>query len=413
MSAYPTWTPASRPGIVPLHPLGFGTILGRSFAALRHNPRVLLGFALAVQGAAYLIGIALVGGVSFAMFSRLDNVQPGSSAYDQIMAGSVGVTVLVAVVVSLLMGAFGVLVQGVVVIDVARGVLAERPTLREIWAQVRPVAWRLIGYAALLTLAAMIGVALAAAVGVGVGAALGAGAAGWAVGVLLTVLALTAGLPVWLWLSAKLALVPAAILLERATVMGGIARSWRLTRRRFWAVLGVIVVIWLAFFALGQVVAVPFSLIGSLTGSVIAPTGGDTQGLVVQIVVSAIVQVVVLIIQLVGSIVQSTASCLLYVDCRMRHEGLDLDLLAFVERRDAGEEDLPDPFTAGIGRIAAPRLAAPPAPWGPPPQPAWGPPPQGASAPWGPPPQPPQAAPAATPPTPGEAAPPPPMAPPR
>ena len=44
MTSYPQWTPASRPGIIPLHPLTFGTILGRSFAALRHNPKVLLGF---------------------------------------------------------------------------------------------------------------------------------------------------------------------------------------------------------------------------------------------------------------------------------------------------------------------------------------------------------------------------------
>ena len=46
MTSYPQWTPASRPGIIPLHPLTFGTILGRSFAALRHNPKVLLGFGL-------------------------------------------------------------------------------------------------------------------------------------------------------------------------------------------------------------------------------------------------------------------------------------------------------------------------------------------------------------------------------
>ena len=49
MTAFPTWTPAARPGIIPLHPLPFGTILGRSFSSLRQNPRVLLGFALVVQ----------------------------------------------------------------------------------------------------------------------------------------------------------------------------------------------------------------------------------------------------------------------------------------------------------------------------------------------------------------------------
>ena len=55
MTTYPAWTPASRPGIIPLHPLSFGTILGRSFTALRQNPKVLLGFALCVQAVAYLV----------------------------------------------------------------------------------------------------------------------------------------------------------------------------------------------------------------------------------------------------------------------------------------------------------------------------------------------------------------------
>lgn len=374
MSAYPAWTPASRPGIVPLHPLGFGLLLGRSFAALRHNPRVLLGFALAVQGVAYLLTVVVVGAVSYALFSRLDNVPPGSAAYDQLMAGSIGFTVIVGVVLSLVVAAFSVLVQGVVVIDVARGVVAERPTLREIWAQVRPVAWRLIGYAALLMAATVVAIAVAA------GIAIALGTTNWAVGILVVVFALLASIPLWLWLSAKLVLTPAAILLENTTIRGGIARSWRLTRGRFWPVLGVIVVIQLAFAALGQAVAVPFSLFSSLTSTVIAPTGGDTQDLTVQLVSAAIVQIVVLLIQMVASIVQATASCLMYVDCRMRHEGLDLDLLAYVERRDAGETGLVDPFTVGIGRVAIPRQPYPPQPfapqWAPPPPAAWGPPPQ-------------------------------------
>src|SRR3546814_8480057 len=53
VTAYPAWTPAPRPGIVPLHPFGFGTTLGRSFTALRQNPGVLLGFALGVQTLAF------------------------------------------------------------------------------------------------------------------------------------------------------------------------------------------------------------------------------------------------------------------------------------------------------------------------------------------------------------------------
>ena len=82
MTAYPAWTPASRPGIIPLHPLSFGTILGRSFVALRQNPRVLLGFALVVQTLAYIVVLLAITGVAFAAFTRLDTLQPGTEEFD-------------------------------------------------------------------------------------------------------------------------------------------------------------------------------------------------------------------------------------------------------------------------------------------------------------------------------------------
>lgn len=383
MSAYPAWTPASRPGIVPLHPLGFGLLLGRSFAALRHNPRVLLGFALAVQGVAYVLTVGITGAVGVALYARADNVPPGSDAYAELMAGTFGITLLVGLVLSLLLSAFSALVQGIVVVDVARGVLAERPTLRELWAHVRPAAWRLIGYAALLMALVIVVLAMIAVIVIAVGTA------NWAIGIIVTVLALVASLPLWLWLSTKLVMAPAALLLENTTIRGAIARSWRLTRGRFWPILGVVVVIGASFWLIAQVVSVPFSLLAGLTNTVVAPTGGDSQGLVVQLISAGVVEIIVLLIHVVGSIVQATASSLFYVDCRMRHEGLDLDLLAYVERRDAGETGLVDPFTVGIGRAAAPRQpmpqpyppqAYPPQPsppqWTPPPPAAWGPPPQ-------------------------------------
>ena len=51
-----------------------------------------------------------------------------------------------------------------------------------------------------------------------------------------------------------------------------------------------------------------------------------------------------LLIQSVAIVVQSTATALIYIDCRMRREGLDLDLLAYVERRDAGATALAGPL---------------------------------------------------------------------
>jgi membrane-anchored glycerophosphoryl diester phosphodiesterase (GDPDase) len=343
-----------------LHPLSFGTVLGRSFTALRQNPRVLLGFALVVQLVAYLVVGAAIAGVAYALFSRLDTVPPGSSDYDALLAGSVAVTAVVGVLLGLAAGALGVIVQAVVVTEVAHEVVAEKLTLGALWRQVRPVAWRLIGYAALLSVAAVAVFGAAALVVIALGAVAPVAA------VLIAIPLILGGIVLVLWLTTKLLLVPSAIILERATIRVGIARSWRLTRTRFWPVFGVYIVIQLIFQVLAQVVSIPFSLLGSILTAVVAPTGSAdptaTIGFVVTIVA---VEMVTLLISAISTVVLSTASALLYVDCRMRHEGLDLDLLAYVERRDAGAQGLADPYTVGIGRPAPLRYAA----YAPPPQP--------------------------------------------
>ena len=149
MTAYPAWTPASRPGIIPLHPLSFGTILGRSFAALRHNPRVLLGFALCVQTIAYIAVIAAIGGVAWASFSRLATLPENSEEYDAIFAGSIAITAVVSIVLGLAATTLSVIVQGVVVTEVAHAAVAEKQTLGALWRRIKPVLWRLVGYSLL------------------------------------------------------------------------------------------------------------------------------------------------------------------------------------------------------------------------------------------------------------------------
>lgn len=354
MTSYPAWTPASRPGIIPLHPLGFGTILGRSFTALRHNPRVLLGFALGVQALSYLVVIFGIGGIALAAFSRLDTLRPGTEEFDTVLAGSIALVVVAGVVLGLLAGAVGVIVQGVVVTEVARGTVAEKPTLRAIWAQVKPVAGRLIGYAFALTGVGVLAVTLVVLVLIAIGFA------ALPVAIVLTILAVLGAIPLVLWLSTKLMLVPAAIILEHQTIRGAIVRAWTLIRGRFWVGLGVLVLISLTFGVLSQIVSVPFSLLTSGMTTILAPTGDPEPGAIVALIFGLVLtQVVTLLLQAVAVVVQSTATALVYIDCRMRREGLDLDLQSYVERRDAGESDLPDPYRANVGRAIAPRFPAP------------------------------------------------------
>jgi len=55
-------------------------------------------------------------------------------------------------------------------------------------------------------------------------------------------------------------------------------------------------------------------------------------------------QLVTAIVSAVGLVVATATTALLYLDQRMRQEGLDLDLARFVERRAAGEQGLADPY---------------------------------------------------------------------
>ena len=102
-----------------------------------------------------------------------------------------------------------------------------------------------------------------------------------------------------------------------------------------------------------------FSLIG---GVVLAPTGDETMINVVSIAGTVLLLVVILIVSAISLVVQSATTSLLYIDQRMRKEGLDLELARYVESRDEGRGDAADPYAPATA--AAPAGAAPGAsPW--------------------------------------------------
>lgn len=361
-----TWTPATRPGIVPLQPLGFGTILGRSFTVLRHNPRVLLGFALVVQAVGALLVAGVLVGLGVLSFSRLASLQPGTEEFETVLAGSVALVGIAGLILTIASAALGVIVQGVVVAEVLHAVVAEKLTLRRLWGRVRPVAGRLIGYGLLLTLAIVVAVAIV--VGIFFGLSVIAGPLGFVVAMVVAL----GMVPLSLWLTTKLMLVPAVLVAEQATIRAAVARSWTLIRGRFWVGLGVSVIISLAFGTLAQVVSVPLSIAALGMGTIVTPTGEpDVAALTTFLVGNVLTQLVVFLVQCVSLIVLSTGAALVYVDCRMRHEGLDLDLLSYVDQRDAGASELADPYRLHIGRRSLPRWGGPPTAWPPPGGAAW------------------------------------------
>lgn len=360
VTAQPGWMPAPRAGIVPLHPLTFGTVLGRSFVALRTNPRVLLGFALGMQMVTYLVLLVAVGGIAFASFSRLATVPVSSPDYPDLFAGATAITAISSLVLGVAGSALTVIVQGVVVAEVAHGVVAEKLTVGALWRRMRPAFWRLFGYTLLSS-----GAVLAAVLILGA-AAFALGLLALPAGIVAAVLFALAAIPLAFWLTTRLFLVTPVLVLEGSGVFAAIARSWRLTRGRFWRTLATWFVIQAGFSIITQIVVVPLNLFSGMFVGVLSPTGDpEVTAIIGTLGVGVLVQVVSLLVQSIALVVNATAACLVYVDARMRTEGLDLDLQSYLDQRQMGA-GVADPYRWHIGRTVTPAPApwpAQPAPW--------------------------------------------------
>jgi uncharacterized membrane protein SirB2 len=366
----PLWTPPPKPGLIPLRPLSFGTLIGAPFQALRRNPKITVGAALLIQTIPSIVVTLLVFGGAALLLSRVANAD--SADQSTLTAGAIGGSIvlgLLSVVVSAISAA---LLQGVVVGEVARGTVGEKLRFRSLWTMVKGRIGALIGWTFLLTLAWAVTIGLVVLVAVAM-FALG-GPAGIAGGVAVVIVGILGLIALAVWINTKLAMVPSAIVLERLSLRAAVVRSWRLTGRFFWKTFGVIALIGLIAYAVAQIIGIPFSVIGGLMGGIFAPTSMSdpnaselTQVLVSQLSVNVLASVVGAIVGAIMSVVQTSAVALLYIDLRMRKEGLDLQLVRFVEARQAGRTDVPDPYSTPAPPMPAyGGYAPPPAPPAPP-----------------------------------------------
>jgi hypothetical protein len=121
-----------------------------------------------------------------------------------------------------------------------------------------------------------------------------------------------------------LALTTPAIVLEQLGPIQGLRRSWRLVRSDFWRVWGIRALATAIGWFLTGIIATPFIVIGTvvlLTGGLEGDPAGWRQAIF--LAVNAIGGIVA------GSVIQPYLSGvlgLLYIDRRMRGEGLDISL---------------------------------------------------------------------------------------
>ncbi len=335
------WAPPPKPGLIPLRPLDFGTILGAPYQALRRNPRPTFGISLLIQGGLLFLTLLVVGLATWFSVSRIDFASTSADA-DEIAAGSIATILLSSLIpVGLSIVATGFL-QGILVLEVSRQSLGEKLRFPQLWAMAKGRVWAVAGYTVLLTLAILLGIGIAA--GIVVGAVALGGDAGIGVGVALGILLVLGLIVLYAFLGTKLAFVPSVIMLERTTIRQAMARSWALTNRSFWKTLGILLLVALIINIATSIVTAPVQLLVSFLPVMFAPTGEETTMLVLLGLGYLVLVVVTLVVSAIALVIQSATTALLYIDQRIRKEGLDLELARFVEAKQSGALDLPDPY---------------------------------------------------------------------
>lgn len=297
--------PSPKPGVIPLRPLALGEILDGAVQTIRQNPAVMLGLSAIVNVALTAVVVVIqIGNLSTA-FGGLGSFDGSSSQED------VDVSQLVASLVAALLQFVGTtLLTGLLVIAVSDAVLGRRPGIGEVWRRARGRLWALLGVTVLVLLT-VFGVA-AACVVPGVLVVVGGSTGG---GVLLIVLGAIAAIVLSFWLAIRFLFAPPTVLLERTGVVASMRRSWRLVGGSWWRCLGIWLLAQLLSSVLSGVLQLPFIILATVVDS------DGTKAIVIALTILASVIARTLVAPFSAAIL-----ALLYIDLRMRREGLDVRL---------------------------------------------------------------------------------------
>lgn len=345
----PRYGAPPKPGIVPLRPLMFGEILDGSFQAIRRNAKAMLGAALLAQS----LGAILAAVITAMTTTSAGSIEAWAESAGPEELASLGVGILAAaMVVAFLTMFISAVLQGAMVVPVARSILNRRTGFRMMWALSRSRAGALIRVALLLLGAGILAFGLLAGLAfVLVSSMEGTGA-------LLLIPAVLAFIALGIWIGIKLLVAPAAVVIEELGAVAGLRRSWDLTRANWWRILGIALVVSIMVGIASQVVMIPASFLTSFLGAVASPNGGSEQ-VAATVAVVVVTTVLDALVGALGYAFQTSVMALLYMDLRMRKDGLDIVLLRLMESGadpdgvpGRGAPGLPGP--EGHGRDAGP-----------------------------------------------------------
>ena len=324
-----------KPGIIPLRPLSIGDIYQGAFAAIKTNARTMFGFTAALLGVVLVISIA----TNYAIINLvLPNYLSPSSPYAAVFTSLSGSFSQLGG--SLLQVLATVLLSGLIVVAVSRSVLGRVASSKEVWERTKSKFLPLIG----LNIITSIISGLMMIIGIAVFFALLAGVASTAktdreflqdlsivlVGLFILMVISTL---VGSYLSIKFSVASPAMVLENLGVFAAIGRSWSLTRGNFWRLFGINILTAI----ITSMVAGIFGGIAGALGAIFVVVGSSSPEDVIASLNTTYILTMVMstIAQLLILPFTSSVNALLYIDLRMRKEGLDVELRNAVAEQQA------------------------------------------------------------------------------
>ncbi|MFF0269405.1 hypothetical protein [Kribbella sp. NPDC004536] len=312
----------------PLRPWLPADLLDNAARTISDNKTIMLGLPVLAGIAlvalqAVLTEVAVPGGLS-GFFGADDPFGQAGAA----LLLTYGVQVVLFSVVSSMLA-------GIIALAAVRSQLAHRAGPRELMRLVRPAlpALAAVGLVQSLSFVLLIGGWGLAVLGIGAGA--DAAISSDVAGAVALIMMFVGGVLVLIF-GIRLVLAGTVVLMEgrhspdiglyipeRVGVWGALRRSWRLVRGKFWRVFGILLfgglVVNIISYALQFGVTSLMITVGSWAGP-----DGSTAATVVTIVLGAAVGVATLMTLIASLAFMSAVQALIYLDLRVRREGLDL-----------------------------------------------------------------------------------------
>lgn len=307
----PAWNPhgLGKPGVIALRPLNLGDILDGAITAIRRYPLLILGMAAIV--AVVSTGLTLLTTQLLAPDTEsIASLGPGSTNQEiqDAFFGFLGQTLLAlipALLITLLTRTF---LTGFLTVVMGKAVLGRPVDFGTAMREATPRLFPLLGLTILYGLAIAVCMLPIALVFIHPALAL--------IGIPVTIALMVLVYTIW-------ALASPALVLERGSIMQAFSRSRVLVKGSFWRIFGLLLLTSLIGGVISGIIQIPFGIGSGMFSGLFDPSARPTAPGTGSLVLTGIGDVIT---ETLVTPFVSLVTVLIYIDQRMRREGMDIEL---------------------------------------------------------------------------------------